>query len=563
MKRSPCPPVPEFLKTKRHSFAEMDRLPSALLSEVLSHLCGRELAVAAQTSQQLRAAAADAARLRCLALRLPLSELPDSPWSASAALRYVELLRRRTIAAGITHTLWCIHGRLFASGSDANWKNDLSALGFASEQEAKEAIAQRPPSDPSVGADEGPDPGSDLVNLPNKIGIGYMAPVLSLAAVRIVEVATGSSHSLAVTSEGTVYSFGSNEYGQLGMGEKSAASFGPQVVAAGSLASLRARRVSCGDLYSLVIDAGGLLHGFGTNAHGETGVGYASAADDYSDSMEAVDHVDYVPGGCEPTPIRSVVTDMIADAAAGRGHTLLLLLDGRVASFGRNDYGQLGRGRIEAFSAKKSGKKGFSETPAIIDTGNDGWGTRPVVSIACGRNHSIAADDYGCVFAWGCNLGGQAAASSADSEERRLPQLLAQFPMSDSLGRPRVLMVAAAISHSLILTDVGVWSKGDGCPPCSSKVRRLVFSSDDQPWLHSPTFIAAGGHHSILAADELFPPRILSWGGASEGQCGYGVGLGLNVSSMGSIGEVGFGDLCGMQRRPRRVPVPTSGSSGS
>jgi hypothetical protein len=63
---------------------------------------------------------------------------------------------------------------------------------------------------------EGPEAGHGAVE-----GVYFdPAPVAAMAGVRVRSVAAGLRHSLALTCDGRVYSWGKNSYGQLGHGDK-------------------------------------------------------------------------------------------------------------------------------------------------------------------------------------------------------------------------------------------------------------------------------------------------------------------------------------------------------
>ena len=94
--------------------------------------------------------------------------------------------------------------------------------------------------------------------------------VATLAKERIVRVAAGSSHSLALTAEGALFSFGWGEYGQLGHGD-TANQLQPKRVA--GLAKERMVSVAAGNTHSLALTAEGALFGFGCGEEGQLGHG--------------------------------------------------------------------------------------------------------------------------------------------------------------------------------------------------------------------------------------------------------------------------------------------------
>ena len=157
-------------------------LPEPLVAHALARLCAHDLAQAARACRLLRAAAADAATARVR------SERRGGPEPPTRALRRTEVCMRPTVASGCVHTLWVVGGTLHASGSDPQLRADLSHLGLT----ASEAGVRR--------------------------GICTPTPVPRLSGVRIVEVAAGICHSLALGASGRVWAFGRSQYGQCGYG---------------------------------------------------------------------------------------------------------------------------------------------------------------------------------------------------------------------------------------------------------------------------------------------------------------------------------------------------------
>jgi alpha-tubulin suppressor-like RCC1 family protein len=95
-------------------------------------------------------------------------------------------------------------------------------------------------------------------------------PVVGLDQIQIVDVACGYHHTMAVDVSGRVWAFGSNEYGQLGLGDRHArgtpdslaTAFPDEVVA-----------ISCGAFHSAVVTAVGDLYTFGCGKQGQLGFG--------------------------------------------------------------------------------------------------------------------------------------------------------------------------------------------------------------------------------------------------------------------------------------------------
>ena len=93
--------------------------------------------------------------------------------------------------------------------------------------------------------------------------------VLALSEFQIQSVALGFRHCIAVTNMGGVFSWGINTHGQCGHGMKSAIVQTPQSVLA--LVDIRVRNASAGRAHSLVVTKEGVVYSFGCGRFGQLG----------------------------------------------------------------------------------------------------------------------------------------------------------------------------------------------------------------------------------------------------------------------------------------------------
>jgi hypothetical protein len=156
-------------------------------------------------------------------------------------------------------------------------------------------------------------------------------PLSALRGLRVVQVACGRSHSLALTDCG-VYSWGSNRYGQLGTGgghqAQLARTFTPTWIAVGGKSTTdTVVKISAGQYHSLAVDVVGRLYSWGWAVHGQLGHHHSS-----------VDNVD------RPTVVGYLRHRRIVDTAGGFAHSLALSAEGEVYAFGLGLFGQMGSG---------------------------------------------------------------------------------------------------------------------------------------------------------------------------------------------------------------------------
>jgi alpha-tubulin suppressor-like RCC1 family protein len=171
----------------------------------------------------------------------------------------------------------------------------------------------------------------------------------------IVAVAGGEAHSLALAADGTVYAWGANAHGQLGLGAADSASH-PVPTAVPGLTGVTA--IAAGYRHSLALKGDGTVWAWGSNADGELGNGTVTTAG---------------PCACSATPAQVLDLAGVTAIAAGEGHNLVLREDGTVAAFGGNGSAQLGL-----------------TTPERLPRATTVPGLADVVALGAGGAHSLA-----------------------------------------------------------------------------------------------------------------------------------------------------------------------------
>ena len=301
-------------------------------------------------------------------------------------------------------------------------------------------------------------------------GMGFLSDVVSIAA-------SGSS-SLALKTDGTVWGWGLNTYGQLGNGTTSGSDPNPTPVQA--IGVTDAVAVSAGG-HALGLKGDGKLLSWGLNSYGQLGDGTQT---DKSIPEE-------VPG-----------LSGVVDVSAGALHSVALKEDGTVWAWGRNNHGQLGDGTET------------NRTTAVQVKGVDGEGfLTGVVAISAGRYHNVAIIADGTLRSWGGNYDAQLGDGTLS--DRRTPIKV------HGVGDVGFLEDVAEISvfgHNLAMgTDGTIWGwgpngggqLGDGTMTLY-RTTPVVLSS-----LSGVTGVAAGSYHSLFfgpgLADEAAPMVLVTW----------------------------------------------------
>ena len=203
-----------------------------------------------------------------------------------------------------------------------------------------------------------------------------------LAGKTIVQIAAGADHSLALDSDGALYAWGSNAYGQLGNGTTTNSSVPVAVKIAGTpLAGKTIVQIAAGANHNMVLTSDGAVYTWGWNYHGQLG----NNTKTNSNTIVAVQTIS--------TPIAG---KKIVKIAAGQGHSLALTDDGMVYAWGRNDTGQLGNNATTD-----------AMLPVAVTVTGTPMSNKTIVEIASGARHSLAIDSSGKVYAWGHNGSGQ------------------------------------------------------------------------------------------------------------------------------------------------------------
>ncbi len=200
-----------------------------------------------------------------------------------------------------------------------------------------------------------------------------------LSGKTVIAVAAGGSHSLALCSDGTLAAWGSNGQGQLGNGSTTSSSVPAAVHTAGMLAGRTVIALAGGQYHSLALCSDGTVAAWGDNGNGQLG----NSSGSIITMPVAVDTSGVLSG------------KMVIAVAAGGSHSLALCSDGTLASWGYNNWGQLGN----TISV-------WSPVPVAVNTAGVLAG-KVVVAVAAGTLHSLALCSDGTLAAWGYNGSGQ------------------------------------------------------------------------------------------------------------------------------------------------------------
>jgi alpha-tubulin suppressor-like RCC1 family protein len=305
-----------------------------------------------------------------------------------------------------------------------------------------------------------------------------------------LDIFAGGSQSGLIDENGDVWMWGANQYGQLGIGTKSAGVWLPTKLNRvwGNSILLT---ISIGPFHTLLLDKkNGVCWSFGRNNFGQLGTSGESPQGNVS--LPSV-----VLSSCIPRPAWKY-------ACAGKFYSLFLDQGGTLWSVGSNDYGQLGVSTAQDFrSVGNCTRTNFF----VIDFPKEDNENFTVSGVSCGDEHSLVITSDGSLWSFGSNLYGQLFIEiNVGNVNSNLPRRIDPFLFSGN---------AAAATPQL---PIGVWTKGyssfvqtnrtvcksgsyslDGLQPCfncSAGTATLVIRSNGS----SPCKMCSSGTYSLIGA---------------------------------------------------------------
>ena len=252
------------------------------------------------------------------------------------------------------------------------------------------------------------------------------SPVAVQTALTFRTLSAGSSHVVAIASDGKLYSWGQGTYGQLGFSTGWVADKKtPSAVDTSLVGSRTFSAVAAGSIFSLALDAEGNAFSWGQNQFGQLGIGVfgdgTSATNktvpvtvNSSTTFSAVTAVRWhvvaiassgnlfswginansqIGDGTStnrhsPTAASTQSSGLLGftDVSAGPGiqanHTIALASDGALFSWGWNDYGQLGSGSTNSIS-RPTGLAPYSPGPVAAIGGTSSSVTSVAFDLTC------------------------------------------------------------------------------------------------------------------------------------------------------------------------------------
>lgn len=356
-----------------------------------------------------------------------------------------------------------------------------------------------------------------------------------------VNVAAAAHHTLVVTAAGHLYAFGLGKGGRLGLGNEGNVPLPARVL--GALSHKHVVAVAAAENHSLCVTRDGLVFSWGSNRFGQ--LGNASALSMSGNTTSAAADA----SRCLPRRVDDLKNVHCVAVAAGMKHSVALSSQGEVYVWGDNTAGQLALNRrsgahkvqrVEALWNPTGRKKVVSVAAAdqatlvlALPSGSGipvnsvySWGhgshvptkvhfdaslrvnhrNHPVnpVAIACAKFHNVAMSADGLVYTWGLHAEPLGTATRCASTQ---PQLVTG--MLPENGGGIAVAVSASENHTAVLTDTGAlytWGATTGTDVLGHAGVRWQEEPKRVEGVCRAVSVSAAREHTVLLVGTSFPP---------------------------------------------------------
>ena len=382
--------------------------------------------------------------------------------------------------------------------------------------------------------------------------------------IRFSQISAGtviSGFSVGVASDGNVYAWGANDYGQLGQDpDKMAMQKTPTRVPLpdGVASGFTYTQVAAGDAHVVAIGSDQIVYAWGLNDQGQLGNG----------SQDRNTHPSPMPvKGADGQPFKAVqISAGAGDSAAvspdGRVYTwgseiyanysssprltptlakdptgssqglhavqvsvnwsfiMALDADGNVYTWGYNNYGQLGNG-----TATGDDSDTYAADPARVPDPKDASKAFKATQISAGGSHALAVGQDGTLWAWGCDADAQLG--DGGYEDQSTPMQV-RNPKDSSQGF-KVAWVSAGVNQTIVGDEDGTaWAWGinnwgqlginSTNETQDTPTQMSPPAGQDNPARgFTPAKVSAGGIHGLAIGQD---GNAYSWGSNWYGELG-------------------------------------------
>eukprot|EP00397_Hematodinium_sp_SG-2012_P005360 GEMP01005379.1.p1 GENE.GEMP01005379.1~~GEMP01005379.1.p1 ORF type:complete len:571 (+),score=146.78 GEMP01005379.1:582-2294(+) len=255
------------------------------------------------------------------------------------------------------------------------------------------------------------------------------SPRVALLGQKVIAVACGAGHTVCLTEDGRALGWGLGANGQLGGGSLVKDNL---CVVVGAGEKKKWHGVACGFAHTMLVDKDKDLYGCGWNVEGQVGT---------NDGV-----VQSRAGNCIPS-LRRILRN-VTHVSCGGAHTVAVATDGSVQAWGANQCGQVGNGSTDSI---------FVPQPSTCTFPRNSTGEEVcAVLVTCGEEFTFAISANRHVFAWGLN----------NVKQLLLDEYCVFAPtMVDALADRKIEWILSSQGSSLALAEDGtMWKWGNHAP---------------------------------------------------------------------------------------------------
>ena len=279
------------------------------------------------------------------------------------------------------------------------------------------------------------------------------------------QVACGSVHIAAIKTDGTLWTWGFNDFGALGDNTSGTTRCTPVTTFAGGT---NWKQVACGNAHTAAIKTDGTLWTCGRNDFGALG--------DNTTTNRSTPVTTFVGG----TNWKQV--------ACGYYHTAAIKTDGTLWTWGFNSYGQIGNNTTTQRSI-----------PVTTFAGGTNW-----KQVACGGFHTAAIKTDGTLWTWGRNNLGQLGDNTITNKS---------IPVTTFSGGTNWKQVACGYRYAAaIKTDGTLWTWGNnnngqlGDNTATNRSTPVTTFAGGTNWKQ----VSGGGYHTTAVTSGTDPTFFIS-----------------------------------------------------
>uniref|UniRef100_A0A6C0I7T5 Fibronectin type-III domain-containing protein n=1 Tax=viral metagenome TaxID=1070528 RepID=A0A6C0I7T5_9ZZZZ len=215
---------------------------------------------------------------------------------------------------------------------------------------------------------------------------------ISSFLTNVVQVSCGSNTTAFILNNGTIYTVGLNNFGQLGDGTTTQRNYPVQVIKSPGVALSNVAQVICLTYHTAFLLNNGTVYAVGSNNRGQVGDGTTSNRS--------------YPVQVKKNP--STYLTNVVKISGGYNYTTVILSNGTVYTFGYNNWGQLGDGLTTTQTSY----------PLQVKANNSTYLTS-IVQVSCGTDYTFFLKSNGTIYAVGRNSNGQLG--DGTTEQRYYP----------------------------------------------------------------------------------------------------------------------------------------------